>query len=87
MARTWSGCLGFLLLGTWLTGCMTITCDPDDPKFGKDCYECTRKATVEAKRVDPDTGRQLSIKEQIKDRTEECLRERGYVKQKQESRY
>ena len=87
MARTWGGCLGLLLLGTWLTGCMTITCDPDDPKFGKDCYECTRKATVEAKRVDPDTGRQLSIKEQIKDRTEECLRERGYVKQKQESRY
>ena len=86
MGRTRSVILG-LILGTWLTGCMTITCDPDDPKFGKDCYECTRKATVEAKRVDPDTGRQLSIKEQIKDRTEECLRERGYVKQKQESRY
>jgi hypothetical protein len=82
MARTWSVILGLLLLGTWLTGCMTITCDPDDPTFGKDCYECTRKATLEVRQVDPDKGSQLSTKDRIKDRTEECLRERGYMKQK-----
>jgi len=50
----------------------------------RNCYECTRKATLEAKQVDPDTGRRLSSKEQSKDWTEECLRERGYIKQKKE---
>jgi hypothetical protein len=84
MARTWSGCLGLLLLGTWLTGCMTITCDPDDPKFGKDCYECTRKATLEVRKVDQGTGSQTSTRDRIKDQTEACLRERGYIKEKQE---
>ncbi|MEO5630992.1 MAG: hypothetical protein ABIQ24_00185 [Nitrospiraceae bacterium] len=54
--------------------------------MGKDCYECTRNATLEVRLVDPDTGRRLSIKDRIKDRTEECLRERGYMKQKQENR-
>ena len=85
MARTWSGCLGLLLLGAWLTGCMTITCDPDDPKLGKDCYECTRKATLEVRQVDLDKQSRVSTKDWIKDQTEACLRERGYVKQKQES--
>ena len=74
---------GLVILGYLLTGCVTVACDPDDPKFGKDCYECTRKATLKVKQVDPDTGRRISGKEQIKDRTEECLRERGYIKQKQ----
>jgi len=82
MARIWSGSLGLLLLGTWLTGCMRITCDPDDPKFGKDCYECTRKATLEVRQVDPDKKGQLNTKDWIKDQTEACLRERGYIKQK-----
>ena len=85
MARTWNGCLGLLLLGTWLTGCMTITCDPDDPKFGKDCYECTRKATLEVQQVDPGKKSRISTKDLIKDQTETCLRERGYIKQKQEA--
>jgi hypothetical protein len=86
MARTRSVFLGLVILGNVLTGCVTVACDPDDPKFGQDCYECTRQATVEIRQVDPDTGSQLSIKDRIKDRTEECLRERGYIKQKQEDR-
>ena len=86
MVRTWSWCLGPLLLGTWLTGCVTITCDPDDPKFGKDCYECTRKATLDVRQVDPDKKSRLNAKDKewIKDQTEACMRERGYIKQKQE---
>jgi len=86
MARTRSAFLGRVILGNLLAGCMTVACDPDDPQFGKDCYECTRKATLEVRQVDPDTGSRLSIKDRIKDRTEECLRERGYMKQKQEDR-
>jgi hypothetical protein len=74
--------LGLVILANFLTGCVTVACDPDDPQFGKDCYECTHKATLEARKVDPDKGNQTSIKDQIKDRTEECLRERGYLKQK-----
>jgi hypothetical protein len=85
MARTRSMFLGLMILGTLLTGCMTIACDPDDPQLGIDCYECMRKAALEVRQVDPDTGRRLSIKDRIKDRTEECLRERGYRKQKQEN--
>jgi len=84
MTRTRSVFLGLVILGNLLTGCMTVACDPDDPKFGKDCYECTRKATLEVRQVDPDTGSRISIKDRIKDRTEECLRERGYMKQKKE---
>jgi hypothetical protein len=86
MARTRSVFLGLVILANLLTGCVTITCDPDDPKFGKDCYECTRKATLEARKVDPDKGSRLSTKDQINDLTEACLRERGYIKQKQEDR-
>ena len=78
--------LGLVSLATLLTGCVTVACDPDDPKFGRDCYECTRKATVEARKVDPEKGSRINTKDQIKDRTEECLRERGYIKQKQEDR-
>ena len=84
MARIRNLLLGLVILDYLLTGCVTVACDPDDPKLGKDCYECTRKATLEAKQVDPDTGRRISIKKQIKDRTEECLRERGYIKQQKE---
>ena len=69
--------LGLVSLATLLTGCVTVTCDPDHPKFGKDCYECTRKASVEARKVDPDKGSRSSIEDRIKDRTEECMRERG----------
>ncbi len=86
MARTRSVFLALVILATVLTSCATVVCDPDDPQFGKDCYECTRKATVKARQVDPDTDSRLSIKDRIKDRTEECLRERGYMKQKQEDR-
>jgi hypothetical protein len=86
MARTRRVFLGLVILGNWLTGCVTVGCDPDDPQFWKDCHECTRKATEEVRQVHPDTGSQLSIKDRIKDRTEECLRERGYRKQKQEDR-
>ena len=86
MSRTRSMFLSLVILATLLTGCATVVCDPDDAQFGKDCYECTRKATVKARQGDPDTGIQLSTKERIKDRTEECLRERGYMKQKQEGR-
>ena len=86
MARTRSMFLGLVILANFLTGCATVACDPDDPKFGKDCYECTRKATLETRKVDGDTGNSVSIKDRINDRTEECLRERGYIKQKQEDR-
>ena len=86
MTRTRSVCLGLVILAHGLTGCMTVACDPDDPQFGKDCYECTRKATVAVRQIDPDTGSRLSITDRIKDRTEECLRERGYMKQKQADR-
>jgi hypothetical protein len=86
MTRTRSMFLSLVILATLLTSCATVVCDPDAPQFGKDCYECTRKATVKARQGDPDTGIQLSTKERIKDRTEECLRERGYMKQKQEGR-
>jgi hypothetical protein len=79
MARFQSVVLAFVILMTLLAGCVTVVCDPDDPKFGKDCYECTRKATLEAQQADPHTGSPISIK----DRTEWCLRDRGYVKQKQ----
>jgi hypothetical protein len=84
MARTRNVCFGLVILANLLAGCATVACDPDDPKFGKDCYECTRKATLEAS--DPDTGNRVSSKDRINDRTEECLRERGYIKQKQENR-
>ena len=79
--------LSLVILATLLTGCATVACDPDHPKFGKDCYECTRKATLEIRKVHPNTGSQLSVKDRIKDRTEECLRERGYVKQKKDAPY
>jgi len=82
MARIQTVFLGLVILPFLLTGCVTVACDPDDPQLGKDCYECTRQATVEVRQVDSDTGRRISIKDRIKDRTEECLRERGYVKQK-----
>ena len=75
---------GFITLATLLTGCVTVTCDPDDPKLGKDCYECTRKATLEAQKVEEDKSNRTNMKDQIKERTEDCLRERGYIKQKQE---
>jgi hypothetical protein len=86
MARTRSVCLGLVILGNLLIGCVTVACDLDDPQFGKDCYECTRKATLEVRQVDPDTGSRLNIRDRINDRTEECLQERGYMKQKQEDR-
>ena len=77
--------LGVVILANLPAGCATVACDLDDPKFGKDCYECTRKATLEAKKADRDTGNRVSSKDRINDRTEECLRERGYIKQKQEN--
>ena len=86
MVRTWGTFLGLMTLATVLVGCMTVACDPDEPQFGKDCYECTRKATLDARKVDSDQGSRISIKDQIKDRTEECLRDRGYMKQKREDR-
>jgi len=64
-----------VILTILFSGCATVACDPDDPKIGKDCYECTRKARVDAQQDDP--GYRI-----IKERTEECMRERGYVKQK-----
>jgi hypothetical protein len=82
MARTRSVFLGLVILGNLLTGCMTVACDPDDPQLGKDCYECTREATLEVRQVHPDTDSRLSVKDRIKDRTEECLRERGFMKQR-----
>ena len=47
--------LALVILATVLTGCATVVCDPDDPQFGKDCYECTRKATRAVQKTDPDT--------------------------------
>ena len=84
MGRTPSLFLGLVILTNVLAGCVTVACDPDDPKFGKDCYECTRKATLEVQQVDPAPGTRINTKDRIKDRTEECLRERGYIKQKQQ---
>lgn len=86
MARIRNVFIVLLILGNLLAGCATVACDVDDPQYGKDCYECTRKATLDARKVDPDKGSRISIKDQIKDRTEECLRERGYIKQKREDR-
>src|SRR5262245_19651686 len=77
--------LGLVILTNLLAGCVTVACDPDDPQFGKDCYECTRKATLEARQVDPNKDSRISIKDQINARTEECLRERGYMMQKREA--
>lgn len=68
--------LCLVVITTVLSGCVTVACDPDDPKIGKDCYECTRKAKLDAER---DKGSHASIK----DRTESCLRDRGYTKQKE----
>lgn len=84
MARIRNVFIGLLILGNLLAGCVTVPCDPDNPTSGKDCYECARKATLGVQKVDPDTGHQINNKERIKVRTEECLRERGYVKQKKE---
>ena len=84
MARTLNVFIGLVILGNVLTGCMTVACDPDDPQFGKDCYDCTRKATREVRQVKPDTGSRIGTKDRIKDGTEECLRERAYMKQKKE---
>ena len=64
-----------IVLMTCLAGCVTVACDPDDPTFGKDCYECTREATIEAEHTQDGRGR-------IKEQTERCLRERGYTKKK-----
>ncbi|MEO7861987.1 MAG: hypothetical protein ABIU05_16440 [Nitrospirales bacterium] len=86
MVRTWGAFLGLMTLATLLAGCVTVACDVDDPQYGKDCYECTRKATLDARKVHPDKGSRISIKDKINDRTEECLRERGYIKQKREDR-
>ena len=80
MARIQSVFLELVILMTLLAGCVTVACDPDDPTFGKDCYECTRKATLEAQQADPHTGSRISIK----DLAEACLRDRGYMKQKKE---
>jgi len=80
MARPQRVFVELVILMTLLAGCVTVACDPDDPKFGKDCYECTRQATFESQQADPHTGNPTSIK----DRTEWCLRDRGYVKQKKD---
>ena len=40
--------------------------DPDD-LIGKDCYDCTRKAMREVRKVDPDTGVE-SAPRTVKDR-------------------
>jgi hypothetical protein len=84
MARTRNTSFGLMTLATLLSGCVTVTCDPDDSKYGKDCYECTRKATLEVRKAEQDKGSRISIKDQIKERTEDCLRERGYMKQKRD---
>jgi len=84
MVRTWGAFLGLMPLATLLAGCVTVACDPDNPQSGIDCYECTRKATLDARKVDPDKGSRISIKDQIKEGTEECLRARGYMRQKKE---
>lgn len=75
MACTPRAFLAPVVLVTCLTGCVTVACDPDDPTFGKDCYECTRQATFEAEQA---SDGHRSIKEE----TEHCLRERGYTKKK-----
>ncbi|HZS12024.1 MAG TPA: hypothetical protein VFA38_07225 [Nitrospirales bacterium] len=63
-----------------LAGCAPLdVCDVDDPKYGKDCYDCTRKAKLLSRDIDPHTNKRLSVEEL----TEQCLRDRGYVKQKQ----
>jgi len=59
-------------------GCATFACDPDDPKIGKDCYECTRRATFQSESGDPHTGTHSVAR-----LTEECMRERGYRKEKE----
>ncbi len=82
MARTRSVLLGLVILANLLTGCATIACDPDDPQFGKDCYECTRKATLTVRQGNSDNESQVNSKDRMNARTEECLRERGYRKQK-----
>ena len=64
-----------IVLMTCLAGCVTVACDPDDPTFGKDCYECTREATIEAEHTQDGRSR-------IMEQTEHCLRERGYTKKK-----
>ena len=80
--------LGLVILANLLVGCVTtITCNQDDPISGKDCYECTHKATLEAEKFDQKIGKKVSSKDRIDDLTEKCLRERGYLKQKHESRY
>ena len=83
MARTRNVFFGLVILGNVLSGCVTVACDPDDPQFGRDCYECTRRATLEVRKAEPDKGSQNSVKDQIKDETEACLRARGYMKQQQ----
>ncbi len=82
MARARSAFLGLVILANLLTGCVTIACDPDDPQLGKDCYECTRKVTLAVQQGNSHTESRVSPKERMKARTEECLRERGYMKQK-----
>jgi hypothetical protein len=77
MARMPSLFLSSVSLVALLTGCVTVACDPDDPKTGKDCYECGRKARIDAGQDDPSSR-------VLKERTEDCLRERGYLKQKKE---
>ena len=69
--------LKLIILMSLLTGCATVACDPDHPSYGKDCYECTRKAKLEAERAKEGAS-------SIKDRTESCLRERGYTKEQKE---
>ena len=86
MARVRNAFFGLMTLATLLSGCVTVACDPDDPQFGKDCYECTRRATLEVRKVDPGTERRINTKERIKEETEDCLRARGYLKQKREGR-
>jgi len=86
MARTRNVFFGLVMAGNILAGCVTVACDPDDPKYGKDCYECTRKATLDARKVEPDKDSRIRIEDQVRERTEECLRERGYMKQKREDR-
>jgi hypothetical protein len=70
-----------ILFGALLiaAGCATTpACNIDEPVGGKDCYECTRKAHLLSRDVDPYTKTKLSVREL----TENCLRERGYVKEK-----
>jgi len=69
--------LCLVVITTVLSGCATVACDPDHPTYGKDCYECTRKAKVDAERAKEGAS-------SVKDRTESCLRERGYTKEQKE---